>query len=164
MRWRSLSILLFEVVWSIFPITSILCHCFCMRDPLALPIRCMIFVMWAVSLVFTRENSIGILVAIAAILMFSFSNRCLTFVTMLSVALSMMLNVLARLSMRNAAAAVGVFTFVCATMSIILSSRSCPMPVIIGNGKFATFSARVRVSNPDMSVVAPPPRIITTMS
>ena len=64
----------------------------------------------------------------------------------------------------RAAAAVGVFTFVCETMSSIDSSLSCPMPVMTGNGKLATFSASARVSNPDMSLVAPPPRIITTQS
>ena len=46
----------------------------------------------------------------------------------------------------------------------MLSSRSCPMPVMIGKGKFATFSANTNVSKPLRSAVAPPPRMITTQS
>ncbi|CCZ15974.1 unknown [Prevotella sp. CAG:487] len=49
-------------------------------------------------------------------------------------------------------------------MSSTLSSLLWPMPTITGRGKFATFSARLSVSKPDKSLVAPPPLIITTTS
>ena len=57
--------------------------------------------------------------------------------------------------MRKEAAAVGVLTRVCDTISRMLSSRSWPMPVMIGNGNWATCSASASVSKPLRSAVAP---------
>ena len=66
--------------------------------------------------------------------------------------------------MRNSAAAVGVFTRVWAMRSMMVSSLSCPMPVMMGRGNWAMFSASSSVSKPLRSDVAPPPRMMITAS
>ena len=61
-------------------------------------------------------------------------------------------------------AAVGVFIFVCATRSAMVSSRSCPIPVKIGNGNWAIWLPNSYPSKQSKSSAATPPRIITRRS
>ena len=115
-------------------------------------------------LVLTNENCTGMALDNLSKRIRSTCKRCFTLLLIVSCASITLAYTSVRCCTKKAAAAVGVFTRWKEIISSTLSSRSCPIPVMIGNGKLATFSASDKVSKPERSLVAPPPRMMTTQS